>query len=149
MGVEAKGTGVGSPIARYLQPFELERKSLRSLTATVDRPDGSRFLTSEASTGDVAGAVVVPAYGQIESDAPAPIVFVGDGQSIEGLDLDGAYAVMLPGADQQATRGGLAALNGAGVAAALLASAPAAAALQPQATRAFAAGRLALPEMER
>ncbi len=147
MGIEAKGTGVGSPIARYLQPFELERKSLRSLTATVDRADGSRVLTSQASTGDVAGAVVVPAYGQIESDVAARVVFVGDGQSVDGMDLDGVYAVMLPGADQQATRGALAALNGAGVAAALLASAPAAAALQPQASRAFAAGRLALPEM--
>ena len=113
MGVEARGTGVGSPIARYLQPFELERKSLRSLTATVDRADGSQVLTSRASVGDVAGAVVVPAYGQIESDAPARVVFVGDGQSLDGLDLDGAYAVMLPGADQQATRGALAALNGA------------------------------------
>ena len=148
MGVEARGTGTGSPIARYFQPFELERKSLRSLTATIDRPDGSRFLTSEASTGDVAGAVVVPAYGEIESDAPARVVFVGDGQSIDGMDLDGAYAVLLPGADQQTTRGALAALNGAGVAAAVLASAPAAAALQPQATRAFAAGRLTLPEVD-
>ena len=147
MGIEARGTGVGGPLDRYLQPFELEQKSLRSLTATVDRPDGSRVLTSRASMGDVAGAVVVPAYGQIKSDAPARVVFVGDGQSLDGMDLDGAYAVMLPGADQQATRGALAALNGAGVAAALLASAPAAAALQPQATRAFAAGRLALPEV--
>ena len=74
-------------------------------------------------------------------------MFVGDGSEIDGLDLEGAYAIMTPGADQQATRGGLAALNAAGVEAALLASAPAAAALQAQAARAFAAGRLALPEV--
>ena len=148
MGVAPRGTTAdvgGYGLERYLQPFELEQRSLRRLGVTVAR-GGSPVLTSEASAGDVSGAVVVPAYGQIESAAPARVVFVGTGQSLEGIDLEGAYAVMLPGADQQATRGALAALNGAGVEAAVLASAPAAAALQPQATRAFAAGRLALPE---
>ena len=153
MGVEPHGTTASAGaqadnygLDRYLQPFELEQRSLRRLTAVVAR-GGDEVLRSQASADDVSGAVAVPAYGQIEGDAPARLVFVGTGQSLDGLDLEGAYAVMLPGADQQATRGALEALNGAGVAAAILASAPAAAALQPQATRAFAAGRLALPEV--
>ncbi len=153
MGVEPHGTSVtmgaradNYGLDGYLQPFELEQKSLRRLGVTVGR-GGSEVLSRTVTADDVSGAVLVPAYGEIESGAPAPVVFVGDGQSLDGLDLDGAYAVVIPSADQQATRGALAALHGAGVAGAVLASAPAAEALQPQATRAFAAGRLVLPEM--
>ena len=149
MGVMPKGPTAaagGYGLDRYLQPFALEQKTLRRLTAVVTGPDGTPVVTSEASADEPQAAVVVPAYGQIEGDAPGRVVFVGDGQALDGLDLGGAYAVLLPGADQQATRGALAALNGAGVRAALLASAPSAAALQPQAGRAFAEGRLALPE---
>ena len=148
MGVMPKGPMAamsGYGLDRYLQPFMLEQKTLLQLFVTIDRSDGSNFLTSKATAETPEATPVVPAYGEIESAAPARVVFVGTGQSLDGLDLEGAYAVMLPGADQQATRGALAALNGAGVAAALLASSPTSAALGPQAGRAFATGRLALP----
>ena len=145
MGITPKGTGTGGPLDRYLQPFELEQKTLQRLTLTVDRADGSRALTREATADDLSGVVAIPAYGQIESGAPARLVFVGDGSQLDGLALEGAYAVMTPGADQQATRGALAALNGVGVEGVFLAASPAAAALQAQAGRAFGPGRLALP----
>ncbi|HEX8386252.1 MAG TPA: M28 family peptidase [Rubricoccaceae bacterium] len=152
MGVAARGSGVaGSPYAinGYLQPFALEQTTLRSLTVTATR-DGSPLFASTIRPDSTAGAVLVPAYGQVESDAPARVVFVGTADTFAGVDLDGAYALASPGtaadpSDQGATQARLAALGAAGVRGVILGVAPTASALAPQAARAFRGGRLALP----
>jgi hypothetical protein len=154
MGVAPRGSGVaGSPHALdgYLQPFELEQATLRSLTVTATR-DGSPLFASTIRPDSTAGAVLVPAYGQVESDAPARVVFVGTADTFGGLDLDGAYAIASPGtaadpADQGATQARLAALGAAGVRGVILGVAPTASALAPQAARAFRGGGLSLPDV--
>jgi hypothetical protein len=155
MGVAPRGSGVaGSPHALdgYLQPFELEQRTLRSLTVTATR-GGSALLSSTIRPDDTAGAVLVPAYGSVDDASPARVVFVGyaDAAALAGLDLSGAYAIALPGTaadptDQGATQARLGALGARGVRGAILAVAPVASALAPQAARAFRGGGLSLPE---
>ncbi|HEX8299372.1 MAG TPA: M28 family peptidase [Rubricoccaceae bacterium] len=154
MGIAARGSGTAaSPHALdgYLQPFSLERSTLRSLTVTATR-DGAPLFAATIRPDDTAGAVLVPAYGQVESDAPGRVVFVGTADTFAGVDLDGAFAIASPGtaadpADQAATQARLAALGAAGVRGVILGVAPTASALAPQAARAFRGGRLALPEV--
>ncbi|PAP76139.1 M28 family peptidase [Rubrivirga marina] len=150
MGIAPKGTGEPSgPYAldAYLQPFALEQSSLQRLTATVMR-GGETVLTSVLAPDALDDLLLVPAYGQVEDAVPGPVVYAGDGTALDGLGLDGAYAVLTPGANQGATRAALGALSAAGVKAVLLASAPTADALQRPAAGAFEAGGLALPAVE-
>ncbi len=154
MGVAPRGSGVAaSPYALdgYLQPFMLEQSTLRSLTVTATR-GGQTIATSTIRPDSTSGALLVPAYGQITDASPARVVYVGTADSFGGLDLTGAYAIASPGsatdpADQAATQVRLAALGAAGVRGVILGVAPTAAALAPQAARAFRGGRLALPEV--
>ncbi|MDT0630385.1 M28 family peptidase [Rubrivirga sp. S365] len=154
MGVMPKGSGSGtSPynLDGYLQPFNLEQKVLRSLTAVATR-DGETILESTIRDGDTAGAVLVPAYGAVDDATPAPVVFVGhaDEGDLAPLPLEGAYALMLPGtvenpADRGATIDHVGVLGLRGVRGVLLVSAPTSAALAESAAGAFGGGRLALP----
>ncbi|HEX9953016.1 MAG TPA: M28 family peptidase [Rubricoccaceae bacterium] len=154
MGIAARGSGTAaSPHALdgYLQPFTLERRTLRSLTVTATR-GGAPLFVSTIRPDSTAGAVLVPAYGSVTDASPARVVFVGTSSDLAGLDLAGAYAIALPGtaadpADQAATQARLAALGAAGVRGVILATAPTAAALAPQVARAFRNGGLALPDV--
>ena len=148
MGVGPKGSGTSDDpygLDGYLQPFELEQEVLRGLTVTAMR-DGATFLTSTIGPDDVMGLALAPAYGSVDDASPARLVYVGDATALDGLALDGAYALMVPGeGGRAAMRGGLNALGAAGVRAALVASAPEVIGLAEMAGNAFRGGRLALP----
>jgi len=150
MGIAPKGSGADNGnlgLDPYLQPFALEQSSLQRLTATVTR-GGETVLTHVLAPDALGDVHLVPAYGQVEGAAAGPVVYVGEGSALGGLELGGAYAIMTPGADQGATRAALAAAGAAGVRAILLASAPTADALQRPAAGAFEAGRLSLPAVD-
>lgn len=150
MGVAPKGSAsAASPYAldAYLQPFGLEQKTLTNLSVAV-RQGGRVVVTHTLAADALDGAPLAPAYGTMDDDAPGPLVYVGDGSALDGLDLDGAYAVLVPGADQGAVRAALGALSAAGVRGALLAAAATTADLAPRVAGAFRAGRLALPAMD-
>ena len=150
MGIAPKGTGADNGnygLDGYLQPFALEQTALRRLTATVAR-GGETVLTATLAPDALDDVLLAPAYGQVDDDAPGPLVYVGDGTALDGLDLDGAYAVLAPGADQGATRAALTAVGAAGARAVLLATVPTPEALRRPAEGAFEAGRLALPAVE-
>ena len=156
MGVRPKGSGTGAgpyPLDGYLQPFDLEQKALRTLTATATRA-GETVFESTIRAGDAEGAVLVPTYGSVADARPAPVVYVGhaDQGDLAPLPLQDAYALMLPGsrenpADRGATLAHLRVLQERGVRAVLLVSAPTAAALAESAAGAFRGGRLALPAL--
>ena len=150
MGIQPKGTNAdqaGYGLDRYFQPFELESSALSSMTLSVMR-GGETLLSQTLSAGEMAPPLAVPVYGTFDDASPMRVVFVGDGSDLSGLDLDGALAVMAPGSDQGATRAALGAIQAAGAGAAVMASAPTAAALSNRAQRAFGPGRLALPAMD-
>ncbi|WP_420455421.1 M28 family peptidase [Rubrivirga sp.] len=149
MGVPARGTGTAAgPYALdgYLQPFALEQKTLRRLAARVEQ-SGTPVVSSVLEAG-ATDAQLVPAYGEVSDATPARLVHAGDGTDLSGLDLDDAYVVMTPGANQGATRAALSAVQAAGGRAAILATAPDAAGLAGQAQSALGAGRLALPALD-
>ena len=150
LGIAARGTGPDNGnygIDGYLQPFALEQSTLVSLTGLVEQA-GTPVLTSTLAEGDTETAFLIPAYGQVEDATPGRLVFVGDGSDLGGMDLDGAFPVLAPGADQGAMRAALGALGAAGAKGVLLATAPTNAALQGRAASAFQAGRLALPAVD-
>ena len=150
LGIAARGTGPDNGnygIDGYLQPFALEQSTLVSLTGLVEQA-GTPVLTSTLAEGDTETAFLIPAYGQVEDDTPGRLVFVGDGSDLDGMDLDGTYPVLAPGADQGAMRAALGALGAAGAKGVLLATAPTNDALQGRAASAFQAGRLALPAVD-
>ena len=156
MGVSPKGSGgVASPygLGGYLQPFDLERRTLRGLTARAER-GGEVVFESTIREGDAAGAVAVPTYGSVDDARPAPVVYVGHGGQgdLAPLPLEGAYALMLPGsredpADRGATLAHLRVLAQRGVRGALLVGPPTAEGLAQAAAGAFRGGRLALPAL--
>ena len=153
MGIAPHGSGT-SPgpysLGRYLQPFDLEQKQLRSLHVMATR-DGRTLVDATIRPGDTASAVLVPAYGVVTDASPARVVYVGyaDEAAIADLDLSGAYAVALPGTpdaptNQRATYGRAAALGARGVRGVLVPSLTADE-MTASAGRAFGGGRLALP----
>ena len=148
MGIQPKGTGAAEgsyAIDGYLQPFPLEREQLMRMTVTATR-DGETVLESVATADNVEGFALAPAYGSVEDASPARLVFVGDGSDLSGVDVTDAFALMMPGeGGQAAVRQAAGALGAAGARGVILASAPSVSALQAQAERAFAAGRLTLP----
>ncbi|MGB3544652.1 M28 family peptidase [Rubrivirga sp.] len=146
MGVAAKGTGTAQgpyAIDGYLQPFALEQSTLSRLTTRVFQ-DGVSVLESVLSSEALEDARLVPIFGRTETGG-GPIVYVGDGSGLDALDLEGAYAVLSPGADQAETRAALSAIGDAGALAAVIVGPPVATALQAQAAGAFEAGGLSLP----
>ena len=156
MGIAPRGPSAATipyGIDGYLQPFALEQSTLLSLrvTATRGRETVLRSAIRADSLDDVS---LLPVYGSVTDATPARVVFVGraDAAALAGLDLAGAYALVLPGtaadpSDQAATQARLGALGARGVRGAILATAPTTTALAPQAGRAFRGGRLALPEV--
>ena len=156
MGVLPKGSGSGTGsynLDGYLQPFSLEQRALRGLTARATRGGETVFETT-IREGDTGGAVLVPSYGSVDDARPAPVVYVGhaDQGDLAPLPVQGAYALMLPGsrenpADRGATLDHLRVLQERGVRAVLLVSAPTTAALAESAAGAFRGGRLALPAL--
>ena len=148
MGVAPKGSGgADGPygLGVYLQPFALEQDVLHGLTVTVRRGD-DRVLESVVRAGDASGVALAPAYGSVDDPSPAPLVYVGDGADLDGLDVDGAYALVVPGAGGQAAlQTAAAALGGAGARAVVIVSAPEVSALEARTARSLGGGRLALP----
>jgi len=150
MGIGPKGTGEANGnygLDPYLQPFMLEQATLTRLTVSVMR-DGQTLSTHILAPDALDDIAVVPVYGRVEDATPGPLVYAGDGSGLDALDVEGAYVVLSPGADQGATRAAFAAVQAAGGRAVILASAPAASALARQASGAFAGGRLTLPAVE-
>lgn len=148
MGVGPKGTGAAEGpynVAGYLQPFALERKRLTGLTVTATR-DGEAVLQSTIGPDALDGVALVPAYGSVRDGSPARLVYVGDGADVSGVDVSGAYALLVPGeGGQSALQQAAGALGAAGARGVVIAVAPTAAALQRQASGAFEGGRLSLP----
>ncbi len=151
MGVMPKGSGSADGpyhLDGYLQPFDLEQRSLQSLAVTATR-DGDAFLESRVSAGDTGGLALFPVYGTVEDATPARVVFVGDGSDLSGLDLADAYALMIPGdGGRGAMQSAASAVGEAGARALIVASAPSASAFDARIGRAFGGGRLALPAMD-
>ncbi len=150
MGIAPKGTGADNGnlgLAPYLQPFALEQTALARLTVTLSR-DGEDLGTTVLAPGATADPVLVPAFGRLDGAAPGPVVFAGDGASLDALDVDGAYVVFTPGADQGAARAAFAAAREMGAQAAILATIPTKDALAGRASGAFGNGRLALPALD-
>ncbi len=150
MGIGPKGTGEANGnygLDPYLQPFMLEQASLARLTVSVMR-DGQTLATHVLAPDALDDIAFVPVYGRVEDATPGRLVYAGDGSGLDALDLDGAYVVLSPGADQGATRAAFSAVKAAGGRAVILASAPAASALARQASGAFSGGRLALPAVD-
>ena len=151
MGVAPRGSGVAPrPYALdpYLQPFVLEQQQLRRLAVTATR-GGEAVLASTATPETAAASLFAPVVGNVTDASPARLVYVGYAEALGGLDVAGAYALMLPGTaqdatDQRASFARLAALQARGVRGVIVADAEA---LRASAEGAFRGGRLALPAL--
>ena len=123
MGVAPRGRGIADTtyaLEPYLQPFQLERRATSGVRFSAS-VGGEQVLTV-ALPGD--GVVpMVPVFGTVPDVEDAPVVFVGDGSALDGVDLAGAFALAVP-----ATQGEVQSLAGtlldAGAASVLMPLAP-------------------------
>ena len=144
MGIAPKGRGVADTtyaLDPYLQPFELERRSVSSMRFSALRGGEEILTVAIPSDGLLA---IVPAFGAVPEATDAPVLFVGDGSRMDGLDVTGAF-VIAQAPDQGAMQQLAGQLMSSGAAAVILPAAPTAAPFQGMAARAVGgSGRLSM-----
>ena len=136
MGIAPKGTGTASNygLAPYLQEFNLERKTLASMSYSATR-DGENVLSGGAPAAEDAMIEIIPVFGTPGTDTePAPVVWVGDASAMDGVSVEGAYVIAAV-ADQAAMQSTSTRLVEMGARGVILPAAPAAAMLQGMAGR--------------
>lgn len=107
MGIAPKGRGAASNygVDSYLQPFSLKSEQLVSMTYSATR-DGESVLSGAIPAASGGMVDLIPYRGSVSDSEAAPIVWVGDGSNLDGVDLAGAYAM-----GAVASQGGMRALT--------------------------------------
>ena len=144
MGIAPKGRGLADTtfaLDPYMQPFELERRAVSSMRFSAMRGDEEILTVAVPSDGVLN---LVPAFGSVPEVSGAPVLFVGDGTQMDGLDVAGAF-VIAQAPNQGAMQQLAGQLMSSGAAAVVLPAAPTAAPFQGMAARAVGgAGRLSM-----